>query len=187
MSATEKDNPAQGDDSVAKQPVNLAEHFTKSEKFSELFAYGMDLVEETAAFLDGEGRRAAKTMSKAAQAIYGTESMRLTTRLMQLASWLLLQRAVAEGEMSAEQAQAEKKNVKLNQLNARMEGPSWNELPEKFVELVESSARLQRRVKRLDAEIYGNIIALPAVLNSNAVAAQLSLLETAFDPRFDPK
>ena len=31
---------------------------------------------------------------------YASESMRLTTRLMQLASWLLLQRAVAEGELS---------------------------------------------------------------------------------------
>ena len=39
---------------------------------------------------------------------YATESMRLTTRLMQLASWLLLQRAVNDGEMSAEQAQPRK-------------------------------------------------------------------------------
>ena len=34
--------------------------------------------------------------------------MRLTTRLMQLASWLLLQRAVNEGEITAENARTEK-------------------------------------------------------------------------------
>ena len=42
--------------------------------------------------------------------------MRLTTRLMQLASWLLLQRAVNDGEMSDEQARLEKAKVKLNGL-----------------------------------------------------------------------
>ena len=39
--------------------------------------------------------------------------MRLTTRLMQLASWLLLHRAVNEGEMSLAQANKEKTKVKL--------------------------------------------------------------------------
>ena len=39
--------------------------------------------------------------------------MRLTTRLMQLASWLLLHRAVKEGEMSLAQANKEKTKVKL--------------------------------------------------------------------------
>ncbi len=187
MSATEKDDQSPDGKPVAQKPVNLAEHFANSDKFCELFAYGMDLVEETAAFLDGEGRRAAKSMSKEAQAIYGTESMRLTTRLMQLASWLLLQRAVAEGEVTAEQAQVEKKNVKLNQLSTRVENKGWDELPEKFVELVENSTRLQRRVKRLDAEIYGATAEPQAATSANPVAAQRSLLETAFDPRFSRK
>jgi len=39
---------------------------------------------------------------------YATESMRLTTRLMQLASWLLLHRAVKEGEMTLTQATAKR-------------------------------------------------------------------------------
>ena len=38
--------------------------------------------------------------------------MRLTTRLMQLASWLLVQRAVNEGEMTQDQAGQEKAKVK---------------------------------------------------------------------------
>ena len=45
-------------------PVRLAEHFARSDKFRELFTYGMDLVEETASFLDAEGRIAAKSLSK---------------------------------------------------------------------------------------------------------------------------
>ena len=42
--------------------------------------------------------------------------MRLTTRLMQLASWLLLQRAVNEGDLSVEQASHERSKVKLGGL-----------------------------------------------------------------------
>ena len=48
-----------------------------------------------------------------ARSSYASESMRLTTRLMQIASWLLLQRAVAEGEMTADQARSEKNQVRL--------------------------------------------------------------------------
>lgn len=171
------------DDNPAK-PVKLAEHFAKSEKFRELFSHGMDLVEETASFLDTDGRIAAKKLSTSASAVYGSESMRLTTRLMQLASWLLLQRAVAEGEMSVEQALTEKKNVKLNQLHTQIIGPGWDELPPKFLDLVERSSVLQRRIKRLDDEIYQADENAVPIETDNVVAGQRSLLEAAFDPQF---
>lgn len=164
--------------------VRLAHHFAQSEKFRDLFSYGMDLVEETASFLDTEGREAAKQLSKPAMGLYGAESMRLTTRLMQLASWLLLQRAVAEGEMTTDQALSEKKNVKLNQLEPRTGGPGWNELPEDFLLLVSRSVALQRRIQRLDEELYGSREEAAASAGSNAVASQQALLETAFDRRF---
>jgi regulator of CtrA degradation len=79
--------------------VQLSERFTNSAAFGVLFREGMDLVEETAAYLDGAGRTEAKALDRAVSLTYATESMRLTTRLMQLASWLLLHRAVKEGEM----------------------------------------------------------------------------------------
>ncbi|MEE9314799.1 MAG: DUF1465 family protein [Rhizobiaceae bacterium] len=167
----------------AQSPVRLAQHFADSNKFRELFSYGMDLVEETATFLDTDGRQAAKTLSKPAQSVYGAESMRLTTRLMQLASWLLLQRAVAEGEMTVEQAISEKKNVKLNQLQPRKGGPGWDDLPEDFLSLVDRSVALQRRIKRLDDEIY-NADKVEVEAPKNHVASQRALLETAFDRRF---
>ncbi len=166
------------------RPVRLAEHFASSEKFNELFSGGMDLVEETAAFLDGEGRLASKTLSKTAHALYGAESMRLTTRLMQLASWLLLQRAVSEGEMTVDQVVAEKKNVKLNQLPSRRTSAGWEELPEGFLSLVDRSISLQRRIQRLDQDIYPAGDSVSEENKENPVASQRALLETAFDPRF---
>ena len=164
--------------------MRLADHFASSTKFRDLFSYGMDLVEETAAFLDSDGREAARHLSKTASSVYGAESMRLTTRLMQLASWLLLQRAVAEGEMTTEQVVAEKKNIKLHQLATKMGGPGWDELPEVFVDLIKRSVSLQKRIRRLDNEIYGTGQPEQPELPKNPVASQHELLETAFDRRF---
>src|SRR5215470_10976492 len=95
------------------QPVSFGERLAASQNFSQLFRDGMKLVEETAAYLDGPGRQESKLLDRATSLSYATESMRLTTRLMQLASWLLLHRAVNEGEMSLAQAGKERVRIKL--------------------------------------------------------------------------
>ena len=161
------------------QPIRLAEKYAFSDKFKNMFAEGMLLVEDSAAFLDGPGREAVKELDRAASLLYGTESMRLTTRLMQLASWLLLQRAANEGEMSLEQILEEKQKVKLENLPpAQVDLRSYN-LPQKFFELVEQSLQLQNRIIRLDAELYGNK-GDEDHSNINPVNDQIELLSTAF-------
>ncbi len=80
--------------------TTVVQDFAASELFDRTFQEGMDLVEATAAYLDGAGRQESKLLSRAAALAYAGESMRLTTRLMQLASWLLVQRAVREGDMA---------------------------------------------------------------------------------------
>src|SRR3954469_14694001 len=96
------------------KPVSFGERLASSQVFSDLFRDGMALVEETASYLDGAGRQESKKLERSGALAYATESMRLTTRLMQLASWLLLHRAVKEGEMSLAQANKEKTKVKLS-------------------------------------------------------------------------
>src|ERR1700741_3038919 len=80
--------------------ADVIQVFARSELFERTFQEGMDLVEETAAYLDGVGRQESKMLSRNAALAYASESMRLTTRLMQVASWLLVQRAVREGDMA---------------------------------------------------------------------------------------
>jgi len=115
-----------------------------------MFREGMALVEETATYLDGDGRRESHHLSRSGSLAYATESMRLTTRLMQLASWLLLQRAVNEGDLSVDQANSERAKVKLGGMSSAVEGPTWNDLPERLRALIARSLRLQERVVRLD-------------------------------------
>ena len=178
MSGSRETNGRQ-DPAASAGAISLAHHFAHSDRFRVLFADGMALVEETADYLDGDGRAASRGMEQALAASYSTESMRLTTRLMQLASWLLLQRAVAEGDMTPEQAIAEKQNVRLDQPDP-VRGTHWDALPEAFRSLVDRSIALQRRLRLLDEEIYAEGEApLPG---ENPVANQHRLLETAFFP-----
>jgi regulator of CtrA degradation len=76
--------------------------FRASAMFERTFDEGMALVEECARYLDGRGRTESRSLSRKAALVYAGESMRVTTRLMQAASWLLIQRAVQEGDMSPE-------------------------------------------------------------------------------------
>lgn len=167
------------DDKLTNQPIRLAEKYAFSEKFKLLFAEGMQLVEDSASFLDGPGRDAVKSLNRATSLLYGTESMRLTTRLMQLASWLLLQRAANEGEMTREQILEEKQKVKLENLPASSSDLDSHDLPKQFVELVEHSLKLQARIVRLDAELY-SAPQSEAPAEINPVNDQIELISTAF-------
>src|SRR3954452_10073083 len=113
----------------------------------------MALVEETAAYLDGAGRQDAKRLDRTASLVYATESMRLTTRLMQLASWLVLHRAVNEGDMSLAQASKEKRKVKLA-LGEPVEERTLKLLPARLCDLIARSRRLQEKVLRIDSTIH---------------------------------
>jgi regulator of CtrA degradation len=132
------------------EPIVFGRRLAGSEVFKSLFREGMSLVEETATYLDGDGRKDSRRLSRAGSLAYATESMRLTTRLMQMASWLLLQRAVNDGEMSAEQAGVERQKVKLNGFSSATEGPGWDDMPARLRDLIGRSLRLQERVRRLD-------------------------------------
>src|ERR1700731_3393320 len=120
---------------VDEQPVSFGARLAASQSFSALFRDGMKLVEETASYLDGPGRKDSKRLERGAALSYATESMRLTTRLMQLASWLLLHRAVNEGEMSLAQANKEKTKVKLA-LGDRADADTISLLPEQLCGLI---------------------------------------------------
>lgn len=150
-------------------------NFVSSDVFERLFSDGMDLVEETAAYLDGEGRKQSKLLERAAALIYASESMRLTTRLMQAASWLLVQRAVREGEMSADEARDAKYRIGAKAICTGT-GTPHSELPEQLNSLLERSQNLYLRIDRLDTAMFEALEGLP----ENPINAQLERLQAAF-------
>jgi len=160
-------------------PVSFGERLANSQSFADLFRDGMALIEETATYLDGAGRQESKKLERSASLAYATESMRLTTRLMQLASWLLLHRAVKEGEMSLAQASTQKSKVKLTG-NDFSDDLNLNLLPEALCHLIGRSKTLQIAVRRLDVSMHATHD--PArILPGNPVGRQLGLLKAAFE------
>jgi len=158
--------------------VSFSERLASSQVFATLFRDGMALVEQTASYLDGAGRQESKKLERGAAMIYATESMRLTTRLMQLASWLLLHRAVKEGEMTLAQANKEKSKVRLATCEPG-DAQSISLLPAKLQELITRSVKLQTEVRRLDATMHAPPPLKIAV--GNPVERQLGLLKAAFE------
>jgi regulator of CtrA degradation len=172
------------------QPVSFGARLAASQNFSRLFRDGMKLVEDTAAYLDGPGRRESKLLDRAASLTYATESMRLTTRLMQLASWLLLHRAVNEGEMSLAQANKDRMRIKLPaEEPPPYPSPQAGEgrvgettaLPAGLDDLIARSKKLKDQVRRLDATIHAPPPTAPA--SGNPFEFQLGMLRAAFERR----
>ena len=158
-----------------KDQDNKITSFVSSDVFEKLFSEGMDLVEETASYLDGEGRKQSKQLERAAALIYASESMRLTTRLMQSASWLLVQRAVREGEMSAEDARDPKYRIGAKAICAGT-GTPHAEIPAQLISLLERSQKLYLRIDRLDTAMFEAIESAP----ENPINAQMERLQAAF-------
>jgi regulator of CtrA degradation len=147
--------------------------------FKDLFREGMTLVEEAASYLDGPGRTEARALSRPAALAYSTECMRLTTRLMQVASWLLVQRAVNEGELTSSQAQAERVRVKLSRQEYGCAPEVFEQLPPTLRDLSKRSLRIQERVIHLDQSLV--VAHSPeGVKTRSEVASQVERLRAAF-------
>jgi regulator of CtrA degradation len=164
-------------DSSAAAPnsrVHVVRDFASSDLFDRTFKEGMALVEETASYLDGDGRRDSRLLSREDALLYAGESMRLTTRLMQIASWLLVQRAVREGDMDATDACDDKYRISPLKVDA---GEGSNALPGGLLSLLDRSNRLYERISHMDKRMF---IDDEATTGENAVISQLQRLQSAF-------
>ena len=164
---------------IDNKAISFGERLASSSSFKTLFRDGMALVEETAAYLDGEGREDAKRLPRLSALAYASESMRLTTRLMQIASWLLLQRAVNEGEMTQAEASSDKRRTRISWQNARPSGTP-DAMPERLTALIEGSIRLQERIARLDGLISDPRPAVVTPFGARPIEQQMSRLRDAF-------
>lgn len=159
--------------------ISFGERFQASDGFDQVFKYGMALVERTAGYLDGEGRRESRGLPSAVTVLYATESMRLTTRLLDLASWLLIRRALKENEISAEDAARKRERIKLQSLGRPQHTAGFATLPAGLRGLIQESFALHDRIVQLDRAMAQPEKAerLSAV---NPVAEQMTALAAAF-------
>jgi regulator of CtrA degradation len=163
-----------------KPAIALGPRIVASGGFTLLYREGMTLIEEVASYLDGEGRAESRGLPREASFVYATESMRLTTRLMQLASWLLLQRAVNEGELTAENARTEKEKVRFSATPEHRGGPGYAELPDRLKAYIGQGDRLFERVQQFDRLERGGIAEAAPAVSEGSIGDQLARLRAAF-------
>ena len=159
-------------------PLDFGRGFVHSEAFKALFQEGMELVEEAAAYLDGPGRTESRDLPAAIAVSYAKESMRLTSQLMQIASWLLVQRAWADGDLSHDQVVLEKNRLRISATAMELPHADFSRLPQKLRALVGLAARLHARILHLELLLADAVDEPPTM--ENPVAIQHLMLEEAF-------
>lgn len=168
---------------LAVDAIPFGARFAASDKFEAIFKEGMALVERTAAYLDGPGRKEAKGLQAPLTLIYATESMRLTTRLLEVASWLMIYRALKDGEIDNAQADRRRQRVKLTPLGRPQHVKNFDDLPAGLKALVSESFALNDRILQLDRAFTSGSPEDAAPRPANPVNSQLARIEAAFGRR----
>ncbi|HEY7552419.1 MAG TPA: DUF1465 family protein [Hyphomicrobiaceae bacterium] len=169
--------------------ISFGERFAASDQFDAIFREGMTLVEHAAGYLDGPGRKEAKALAGPAAMLYASESMRLTTRLLELASWLMIRRSFKEGEITAEQLARKRERVRLTEPGRISHVKGFDTLPAGLQELIRASFALNDRIVRLDLAMQVRIDeadpadAADAPAVPSPVQTQVGRLERAFSGR----
>jgi len=170
-----KEKPAGGPLSA----ISFSKKYAASETFLNLFREGMELIEETSEYLEGEGRMEARALAENTAMTYSTESMRLTTQLMQLASWLVVYRGIAENKLTPDDVEEKRKKIKFNAVARPDHIENFSDLPKGLQALIKATAELYDKIAKLDQHLLsgGFDIETP---RENPLNAQMAALEAAF-------
>ena len=118
-----------------------------SRLIDSLYTEAMLLADEARSYFDDAGRDERSTLEPFARVGFACESLKVTTRIMHIVAWLLTQRAIETGEIPMrdgrrpERRLGQAQGTDLNILNS---------LPPSAQKLINASADLYARVKRLD-------------------------------------
>jgi regulator of CtrA degradation len=118
--------------------------------FGKTYDEALGLIEEARGYLAVLEPLERRGLAAPERLTLCTETTRMTARLTQVMAWLLMQRAVHEGEISRDAAL--RGTVILADVRVCMERAenAWRGLPRRLVALLDRSQRLYLRVARLD-------------------------------------
>ena len=131
------------DDSEQPQPqVRITSRLIDS-----LYTEAMLLADEARSYFDDAGRDERSTREPFARVGIACESLKVTTRIMHIVAWLLTQRAIESGEIPSRDGRRPERRLG----HAQDSDPAVVvQLPEAAQKMINSSADLYARVKRLD-------------------------------------
>lgn len=132
--------------------MTLVAHTPITPKLVEsLYLEAMALADEARGYFDRDGAADRGKLDPVARVAFSCESLKVTTRLMHVVSWLLVRKAVNAGELS--EAEAGHPDRRLGRASDSDEASRTAFLPPKSRDIVDRSRDLYDRVARLDAQI----------------------------------
>ena len=131
------------DDSLSQRP----EARITPRLIDSFYTEAMLLADEARSYFDEAGRADRNTLDPMARVGFACESLKVTTRIMHIVAWLLTQRAVESGELTATGGRRPERRLG----HAQDSDPDViAKLPESARKLINSSTDLYNRIKRLD-------------------------------------
>lgn len=157
------------------RPSELAAKLIAGGEFQTLYRDVMKLVDDTANYLDGEGRAAAKSLKGVSSVAYSRHSMEVTTSCMRSASVCLALRATRQGDMRLEDALRDVMSMDVLMKPTTDVDPSLG-LPQGLVDILDRSNVLQARLKTFCHSLVAQDQPAP-----NVVHDRLQSLRLAFE------
>ena len=118
-----------------------------SRLIDSLYTEAMLLADEARSYFDDAGRDDRATLEPFARVGFACESLKVTTRIMHIVAWLLTQRAIESGEIPDRGGRRPERRLGHAQDSDQA---VVVQLPEAAQKLINSSAELYARVRRLD-------------------------------------
>jgi regulator of CtrA degradation len=132
-----------------------------------LYTEAMLLADEARAYFDEAGRDDRQSLEPFVRVGFACESLKVTTRIMHIVAWLLTQKAVETGEIkSADGRRPERRLGHANDSDPLV----VEQMPDAAQKLINASADLYSRIKRLDE---GQLIEEPAPSPARALMGRL--------------
>jgi regulator of CtrA degradation len=118
-----------------------------SRLIDSLYTEAMILADEARSYFDDAGRDDRQLLEPFARVGFACESLKVTTRIMHIVAWLLTQRAIESGEIPNRDGRRAERRLGHAQDSDQA---VVVQLPEPAQRLINASADLYARVKRLD-------------------------------------
>ncbi len=125
--------------------------------FTRTYDETLDMIVEARNYMAHADARERRSRGGQTDLRFSCEALRVTSRLTQVMAWLMLQRAVQEGEISAEEACLEGNRLSGQDVCLDTVGVADGNLPSGLRSLLERSYHLYQRVSRLEQMVLTRV------------------------------
>jgi len=126
--------------------------------FTRTYDEALDLIVEARNYMVYTRPAARRSRPSGDNLRVSCEALRVTSRLTQVMAWLMLQRAVQDGEISAQEACDEKNRLSGQSVCLDETSVEDNELPAGLRSLLNRSLSLYKRISRLEEMVVARVL-----------------------------